>query len=181
MRLKWGPGYRREELERAQARWDLQFPPDMVELYLDRRPLLGAGTIDWTTTADERIAEALAWPLEGFWFDVQNDGLWWREWGPRPERLEEQRSILEAVFAEAPRLIPIYGHRYLPSTPEEPGNPVFSVYQADVIHYGADLLDYLERESRGWDSRPWPDAIKPIPFWTSAVDRGEEESSPTVH
>jgi len=48
---------------------------------------------------------------------------------------------------------------------------VFSVYQADVIHYGADLTDYFEREFAGWSHRPWPDHIKYIRFWSDLVER----------
>jgi hypothetical protein len=44
----------------------------------------------------------------------------------------------------------LISHRYLPEKSHEPGNPVFSVYQADVIYYGADLIDYFEREFAGW-------------------------------
>jgi hypothetical protein len=28
------------------------------------------------------------------------------------------------------------------TTPHEPGNPVLSVYQTDIIYYGNDLLDW---------------------------------------
>ena len=75
------------------------------------------------------------------------------------------------MVARAPKLIPLISHRYLPEEPHEPGNPVFSVYQADVIHYGADLTDYFEREFAGWSHRPWPDHIKYIRFWSDLVER----------
>jgi len=61
-------------------------------------------------------------------------------------------------------------HRYLPEQPHEAGNPVFSVFGIDAIHYGVDLADYLEREFSSWDRRPWPDAIKYIPFWSDLVE-----------
>jgi hypothetical protein len=41
------------------------------------------------------------------------------------------------------RLIPIIGHRYLLAEPATAGYPVLSVYQSDIIVYGADLHDYL--------------------------------------
>jgi hypothetical protein len=70
-----------------------------------------------------------------------------------------------------PAELRVLGHRYLPEQPHEPGNPVFSVYQADVIYYGADLIDYFEREFAGWGHRPWPDQIRYIPFWSDLVAR----------
>jgi hypothetical protein len=76
------------------------------------------------------------------------------------------------VFAEAPKLIPLLGHRYLPADPCEAGNPVFSVYQSDVIYYGANLQDWMRWEVDGWDAEPWP-AISRIRFWSDAEERNE--------
>jgi hypothetical protein len=63
----------------------------------------------------------------------------------------------------------LFSHRYLPETPNESGNPVFSVCQSDVIYYGADLAHYFEREFGSTD-RLWPDRIKYIPFWSDLVE-----------
>lgn len=75
-------------------------------------------------------------------------------------------------MAKAPKLIPILGHRYIPEEPHERGNPVFSVYQTDVIYYGADLEDYFRRE---FASAPWgAGAVEPrkrVPFWSDLVER----------
>jgi hypothetical protein len=65
----------------------------------------------------------------------------------------------------------LISHRYLPEQPHEQGSPVFSVCQSDVIYYGANLEDYFEREFTRHDSRPWPDKIKYIPFWSDLVER----------
>jgi len=80
---------------------------------------------------------------------------------------------LREVFNRAPKLIPLFGHRYIPEEPFESGNPVFSVYQTDVVHYGADLHDWLYRERHGSKSKPWPlpNEIKYIPSWSDAVAR----------
>jgi len=78
--------------------------------------------------------------------------------------------VLTQVLSHAPKLIPIFGHRYLPATPSQAGNPIFSVYQSDVIHYGADLADYLDREENGWESLPWPE-VREIDFWSELVRR----------
>jgi hypothetical protein len=81
------------------------------------------------------------------------------------------QSGLLARMTHVAKLIPLIGHRYLPDEPHEPGNHVFSIYRADVIYYGADLIDYFERESAGSCHRPWPDQIKYIPFWSDLVER----------
>jgi hypothetical protein len=68
--------------------------------------------------------------------------------------------------------------RYIPDEPHESGNPVFSVTASDIIHYGANLIHWLELE-RGdlqGQARPWP-PIKEIRFWGQAVRYGEDEGS----
>jgi hypothetical protein len=59
------------------------------------------------------------------------------------------------------------------ASPHEAGNPVFSIFGDDAIYYGANLKDYFEREFGDWRvrSRPWPNQIKYIPFWSDLVER----------
>jgi hypothetical protein len=161
----WVKGYTQGELDTAQAKYDLSFPPDLVTLLREKRPVLG---YDWRT--DEReIREALAWPLEGLLFDVEHNGLWWPAWGDRPTLPQDRAAVLGRVVGRAPRLIPLISHRYLPNEPNEAGNPVFSVYRADIIYYGVDLADYFERELVD-PSRPLPIDMKRIRFWSDFVD-----------
>ena len=160
----WVTGYTEGELDAAQAKYDLVFPPDLVALFREKRPVLG---YDWRSD-DKEIREMLAWPLEGLLFDVENDSLWWPAWGERPARADDRAEVLRDVVAQAPKLIPLISHRYLPADPHEAGNPVFSVYQSDIIYYGANLTDYFEREFMGLH-RPLPRPIKRIQFWSEFV------------
>lgn len=166
-------GYSQAELEDIQDHWKLRFPPDLLELMRRRRPLMPGG-FDWLVSSPAEIQRILEWPLEGLWFDVQENGLWWPEWGEKPEAPLDQFNKLGDVVAKAPKLIPLYGHRYLPAAPHESGNPVFSVYQSDVIYYGADLEDWIAREVRGWGVGGAIDPAHPpkeIPFWSEMVRR----------
>jgi hypothetical protein len=142
---------------------------------LQRRPLYGGSTsFDWLKMEPTAIQACLDWPFEGFWFDVQHNDVWWPEWGSEPTTSGGQHDRLRKVFAEAPRLIPLFGHRCLPEQPMEPGNPVLSVYRTDVICYGSDLHDLLERECDGWAARPWS-PVKEIRFWSEALRKNNAE------
>jgi len=165
-----GTGYSQDELDDAQAQWSLRFPPDLVALLRERRQPVGQGSLDWTTSDPTAIRRSLDLPFEGFWFDVQH-GLWWPEWGEKPTTLEEQRGRLRHAFDLAPKLIPVFGHRYLPELPSESGSSVFSVSQADVIYYGSDLANWMEREE-GNRSTPFG-PVKEVPFWSEAVRKAE--------
>jgi hypothetical protein len=160
----WAAGYTAAELDDAQARFGLRFPPDLVALLRDRRPAQGH---DWTGP-EGRIRRALAWPLEGLLFDVEN-GIWRSDRGERPARPEERAEIVTALVAGAPPLIPILSHRYLPAEPLEAGNPVLSVYQSDIIYYGRDLEDYFAREFGG-GTEPVDGPVRRIRFWSDIID-----------
>ena len=166
---QWLKGYTQAELDSAQCRFGLEFPPDLIALLREKRPANGH---DWTNEGD--IRRALAWPFEGLLFDVEQNSLWWPEWGTRPSDANAREEILQSIVSRAPKLIPLIAHRYLPEEPREQGNPVFSVHQADVIYYGADLEDYFEREFLGYNHRPWSQPTKHIPFWSDLVERHSE-------
>jgi hypothetical protein len=166
-------GYTQSELNQIQSEWKLRFPPDLVELMREQRPLRSGG-FDWLKTSPTKIERAINWPYEGFLFDVEENDLWWPEWGDKPASKSGRAARLEEVFAKAPRLIPLDGHRYLPETPFERSNPVFSVYQSDVIYYGADLADWIVKEGPGLGAGRAIDPNHPpkeIPFWSEVVRR----------
>lgn len=49
-------------------------------------------------------------------------------------------------YYKAPKLVPIYSHRYMPFITEDDNIPVFSIMQSDIIYYGENLISYLEVE-----------------------------------
>ncbi len=70
---------------------------------------------------------------------------------------------------DAPALIPIYEHRGIPNEPADAGNPVFSIVQTDIIVYGNDLADYLQREF-GRRSTALLQPARSIRFWSDLLD-----------
>ena len=163
-RSVWTKGYSLAELDRAQQGYELEFPPDLVALWLDRR------LVDGHDLNNEAVVRrALAWPFEGLLFDVEENDLWWPEWGERPASPQHRAEVLRFVVAAAPKLVPLYSHRYLPASPAKSGNPVFSIYQSDIIYYGSDLANYLEREFGDRD-KPLGAPLRQIPFWSRFAD-----------
>jgi hypothetical protein len=161
----WAPGYSQAELDDVQARYCFRFPVDLADLLRERRLVPGW---DWRGS-EEALRWAFAQPLEGLVFDVGHTSLWLPEWGERPDRPEERAEILRAAVAQAPTLIPIFSHRYMPDWPHEAGNPVFSVSQSDIIVYGHDLQAYLRHEFCQEEARPCR-PIRAIPFWSRFLD-----------
>lgn len=71
---RWAKGYTQAELDDAQQKFGLTFPPDLVDLLRDRRPVDGHV---WTD--EVAIRRMLDWPFEGLLFDVEHNRLWWPE------------------------------------------------------------------------------------------------------
>jgi hypothetical protein len=113
-------------------------------------------------------------------FDVEHNRLWLSGWGAKPSTLSAQKEHVRASVTAAPRMIPVIGHRYLLAEPCQSGNPVFSIYQSDIIEYGPDLRTYFLREFArllGIDEDRWckeheantqrarEETYEAIPFW----------------
>jgi hypothetical protein len=153
-----------EEVERVEHTFSFRFPPDLRALLQTALPVSSFAP-NWRSAPIEALQEWLEWPLEGMRFDIENNAFWLEEWGPKPSELEEAFEIARAAVAEAPTLIPIFGHRYIPDEPQLAGNPVFSVYQTDIVYYGADLAHYLIDEFSGGIAALVEYPIRPIRFW----------------
>jgi hypothetical protein len=169
---KWLDGMTDAEIDAAEARWSVRFPPDFrlflrmlhtVDCpqritYYDGDQLVTDdhnGLYNWK--ADDRAQDGVAepgtlayaydWLFERIFEDVQDHNLWRPSWGEKPSTEEQQTTRLRELLAAAPKLIPIFEHRYLLAEPCTSGNMVLSIWHGlDIIVYGADLRDYLLRE-----------------------------------
>lgn len=152
------------EFADLERRFGFTFNPDHRTLLATGLPI-GPRWPDWRDGDPDQLRERLAAPIDGVLFDVQENGYWQPSWGERPSRTGYALTVARRHLDEAPRLVPVYGHRYTPALPE-PGLPVLSVMQTDVIVYGADLATYLRREFDlpNGDTAPVP---APVPFWSS--------------
>lgn len=161
--LELGPGYTDGELRDVQAEYGFTFQRDHADVLREVTP---EGWFDWLGDST-RVRAALAWPIDGVLLDVKN-AFWFPEWGIRPEPREAALELASQHLARVPQLVPVYGHRYIPAAPERSGAPVFSVYQSDVIYYGADLADYCVREFL--DAAAGRTHRRPIRFWSDLAD-----------
>jgi hypothetical protein len=188
----WLSGLDEQEIATIEQHYHLHFPPDyrlfLQMLHSVDRPMVGArfardnamipstapSFYNWQTDT-ESIQAAYEWLVEGLVFDVQWDNLWPQSWGAKPTTLEAQEARVRGLVNAAPKLIPVFGHRYLLAEPCEVGNPVLSIYQSDIIIYGEDLHSYflhefgdLVGEGRSVHDRRRQVRLEPyqtIPFW----------------
>ncbi|NUR70688.1 MAG: hypothetical protein HOU81_07690 [Hamadaea sp.] len=161
-----GPGLTGDELRALETRFGFRFNPD-------HRTLLAAGVPggsrrwpDWRGSP-ALLGETLAAPIEGVLFDVEENGFWLPTWGIKPSTPDKAVGVARRALAQAPTLVPVYGHRYAPAL-DVADLPIFSVMQTDVTVYGDTLADYLFREFGvgGSDARS---SLARVPFWSALL------------
>jgi hypothetical protein len=163
-RVEFDIGLTNAEVTTVENRFGFRFPPDLRELLQTALPR-GPQFPDWRSGDEAVLRGWLDSPRRGILFDIEYNGFWLKEWGPRPGSLDEALQAASELVEAAPRLIPIFMHRMIPDEPGLPGNPVFSVHQTDIIHYGFDLTDYLRHEFHLPGREPWPERVRTIRFW----------------
>jgi hypothetical protein len=172
----FGDGLSDSELLDIERKFVVKFPPDLKR-FLQMKLPISDHFIDWRQglhdkKTEENIVDLIGWPLEGILWDIKN-GSWLNIWGDRPENKEDQIALAKLRFANVPKMVPIYGHRFIPSEPNEMGNPIFSVHQTDIIYYGFDLSTYLANEFYFKLNESFQIIDKPnrqIDFWTWCVE-----------
>ena len=142
-----------------------QDPPGVISTYRSPWP-------DWRGGDLDALRERIDWPVEGVLYDVEHNAYWHETWGDRPETREQALEVARRNLAKVPKLVPIHSHRYLPAGRGTYGHAVLSIYQTDIIVYGADLADYIYQEFGGAPAprRDAPQNPKPlrltVDFWS---------------
>lgn len=124
---------------------------------------------DWRHADSDDLRYRLEWPVRGV-LDAVRIGWWEQSWGQRPAGESAAVKVAERELAEVPKLVPIYAHRFVPAGRGTHGHPVLSMWGTDIICYGQDLADYIDREFRETaDDVPWnPKAT--VAFWKNFLD-----------
>jgi len=141
-------GMSQKDILETEEYYGISFPVEMKEFFVSGLPV-SSGFYNWRNTSSENtslIRRALKMPIEGLKSDLRNGDFWCENWGLKPERNEDAIEILLTQYKRAPKMIPVYAHRYMPFIPGSDNIPVFSIMQSDIIYYGTDLVSYLEIE-----------------------------------
>jgi hypothetical protein len=138
-------GLSSEQIVSIEAQLGFRMPDDFAYLFQNLQDP-GRVLFPWSEFDKGNYDEKIKWVLRGVEFDIERNHLWLERWGTKPDALSTALNIARKDFDTWPRLLPIYGHRFLAAQPCRSGNPVLSIMQTDVIYYGADLPHYLLNE-----------------------------------
>ncbi len=143
-----------EEIKRIEEVYGITFPWELQAFYAKGVPV-GAIVSDKADFSG----------IDGFynWHDFSDENVAYIK--EKMEAAYDDKEVPKGV----PRLIPIYGHQYVPMVEME-GLPVISVCGADVIFFAQNLLDFMERITKPFE-RYDPVAVEGIPFWSDYILR----------
>eukprot|EP01018_Ginkgo_biloba_P002094 Gb_06072 [translate_table: standard] len=135
-----------EEFDRIETTFSFTFPPDLRSILQEGLPV-GVGFPNWRSGATQQLRMMMDLPMAGLSCEISKGRFWWRDWGSQPSNTEAALEIARNYFRQAPVLVPIYSHCYIPCSPNLAGNPIFFVYQKDIFYCGYDVADFFEREA----------------------------------
>lgn len=189
--IEFRPGLSNAECSALAERFGLRFPPDLRSFLQLTLPVRADEFPNWRDDAANELQLDQDYLLRGIWndidphqqpyFDMNAEGsrelvtptfqprLWSPTWGRVPEDRDAAYAVVSEQLARAPRFIRVFAHRFMPDTPAESGNPVFSIVQTDIIHYGDDLAGYFTAEFGAPLSNWAAKAPRDIPFWSELV------------
>lgn len=177
--IEVGPGLTDAEFDSVHERFGFHFNPDHRSFLATVLPL-GDRWPDWRNGDDVELQTWMESVAEGFIWDAlhQNPPFWPSSWGILPSSPEGIATTVRRELRAWPRLIPIYAHRFTPASPSPSGSPVFSVWQTDIVYYGANLLEYLANEFPLGQGRKTlsPISVR-VPFWSRFIEAANRAES----
>ncbi|MBN9122284.1 MAG: DUF2716 domain-containing protein [Planctomycetes bacterium] len=169
-RIVFEPGLTDDEIVRAEKTFDFRFPPDLRTFLQIALPVTG-GFPNWRSESEKELRHRyFDPPARGILFDVEHNDYWPAGWGPRPPELADALAEAGRRLANAPRLIPVRSHHYLPAAPAA-GAPVLAVRQSGIVVAAPDLPAYLANLPDGERAEGF-EAFGDVPFWADAARAG---------
>lgn len=156
-----------DEVHNIEKLYHIRFPKKLREFLMETLPT-SKGFYNWRNYKKDNIQcinQVMQKPLLDI-YEMAREVYWCDDWGEEPGDIMEIEQEVRRRLKKAPKLIPIYGHRYIPMISEE-NPPIISVHGIDIIYYGEDLEDYFNIE---FGKKKQEEIeflkIKAIPFWS---------------
>ena len=168
--IEFAIGLKDEEISIIEQEYGIVFPEELKKLYKEALPISN-GFYNWRDRNDESvkcIKRAMQLPVQGIVEDSED--IDWNEiWGEEPINSDERKRNIKDMALKAPKLIPIYSHRYVASFEcEKP--PILSVYGTDIIYYAKNIIDYFLIEFKMKEYEIFKNnEVSYIPFWSDLV------------
>lgn len=168
--IKFEEGLSCQEIEIVQRKYGIKFPESLRLFYQNALPI-SEGFYNWRKCSQENVSYIKSVMKKPFKDIVEccDEVDWCEEWGEEPIKLEKRRLAILSMVREAPKLIPIFSHRYMADV-QISKSPIFSVCGTDIIYYAKDLLSYFEIEFKlRAHEKILINEVSHIPFWSDLL------------
>ena len=168
--IEYAIGLKDEEISIIEQEYEIVFPKELKKFYKEALPI-SDGFYNWRDRNGESmkyIKRAIQKPIQGI-VEGSEDIDWNEIWGKEPINSDERKKNIEDMVFNAPKLIPIYSHRYVASVECEK-SPIFSVYGTDIIYYAKNIIDYFLIEFKVKKYEVFKNnEVSYIPFWSDLI------------
>ncbi len=168
--VEFALGLSDEELCWIEHEYGIVFPEELKSFYKVALPI-SRGFYNWRDKRNENviyIKRVMRIPIQGI-VENSEDIDWSEEWGEEPSDSNERRKIIEDMVLKAPKLIPIFSHRYMVSVRCETP-PIFSIYGTDIIYFAKNIIDYFLIEFKIKENDVFMNnEVSYIPFWSDLL------------
>lgn len=159
-----------DEILEIEKIYGFSFPNSMQNFLMVALPV-STGFYNWRNKEKENIEfikNVINQPLE-YINEMPEEVYWCEDWGEKPNGEEIFKAEVIKRLKSAPKIIPIFSHRYMPIIAEK-NPPIISIHGGDIIYMGETLEEYIEVEF-GEKKQNEIDfsRIKPIPFWSDLM------------
>ena len=157
-------GLTNDTLAKVEKTYEICFPDSLKGFYLTALPISVENTEfpRWDDFSPKNIAvirQRISAPYQWLKQDIER-GFWLSAWDGK---------TIDELLETAPKLIPIYSHRYVPML-NHPNPPVISTVGRDTVCYGVSLEDYLLREFCDENTAFEGMKVPYIPLWSDILD-----------
>lgn len=156
-------GLMNDTIAKIEKLYEIRFPDSLRMFYQTALPISAENTgfPRWDDFSSENVAairQRMREPYEWLKQDIEK-GFWLPAW---------DGTTVEELLETAPKLIPIYSHRYMPML-NDADPPVISTVGRDTICYGVSLKDYLLREFCNYGTQFEKMKGPDIPLWSDIL------------
>ena len=158
------------EMGKIESTYKIEFPKSLKIFLMTVLPV-SRGFYNWRNFEEDNIRfikMVMNRPIEDV-CELAEEIYWCDDWGEKPKDEVDIGRVVRNKLKNAPILLPIYGHRYIPVISVD-NLPVISVHGIDIIYYGQDLEDYFEVEFGAKEQEAICfENFQPISFWTDII------------
>lgn len=168
--IEFEKGLTLDELMQVENIFQIKFPGSLREFIMTELPI-SKGFYNWKNMRNDNvqfIKSIINKPFSDV-YCMAKEVYWCDAWGEEPEDKEDITKEVRERLKEAPKLIPIYSHRYMPAISDE-NPPIISIHDLDIVYYGENLEDYLYVEfgNKAQNEIGFENIIR-IPFWSDIM------------